>query len=105
MDDDLVHCIVGRDDISGENSALTDTEFRRAFSLPRFEPEVRVAIVSRFMASASYLNMLILWGVAKNTIFKMFADAMDALIEKLPLPALPGSLSACTDLTAKLKIS
>lgn len=67
--------------------------------------KVRVNIVFLFMAGNSYLYMLILCGLAKNTILEVFADTINAFIEVSPLHAFSDSEIACIKLAAKLKIS
>ena len=42
------------------------------------EPEVRLAVVLRILASASHLDLMMLWGIAQPTIYQILHYTVDA---------------------------
>jgi DDE superfamily endonuclease len=101
---------------------LTDDEFARTFRLPRgafvnllatirpallrdtgqaarssggvVQPALRLAITLRMLAGASYLNLIMLFRVAKPTIYDVFHSTIDVINRRLRMPGIPTSNSA-----------
>lgn len=45
------------------------------------EPEVRLAIVLRILSGASYHDMMLLWSIACSTVYVIFQETVDAILE------------------------
>lgn len=53
------------------------------------EPEVRVVIVLRMLAGASDLHLVMLWGVARSTMYQILHDTINVLLDNLPFDNIP----------------
>jgi len=107
-------------------NALKDSEFRKAFRMDRvnfrglvekvrgaitkdermgglrngaIEPEIRVAIVLRILSGASDLDLMVLWGVARPTIYQIFHETSAAIIEAYPMADFPQDQRRCAELS------
>lgn len=69
------------------------------------EPEVRVAIVVRIMSGASSLDLVLIWHVARSTIFQIFHDTSSILVENLTFDGFPSSPSECERLANGFSVS
>ena len=56
---------------------------------PIIPPEVRLAITLRLLAGASYIDMKGMFDVEKKTVYEIFTETLDALMNALRLPGLP----------------
>jgi hypothetical protein len=96
---------------------ISDAEFTRAFRMPRAafhslcrtlrfdllrdeahsarsrgdatEPAARPAVTLRMLAGASYLDLVMLFRVAKATIYDIFHSTVDIIIRRLQMPGVP----------------
>ncbi len=53
------------------------------------EVEVRVAVLLRIMAGSTYVDMMIIFGPARSTVYKMFSETTEIIIDALPLAGFP----------------
>jgi len=63
------------------------------------EPEVRVAIVLRIMAGAADLDLMVLWQVARSTIYQIFHETSEAIANALPMESFPDCEIRCANLS------
>ena len=55
-------------------------------------PDVRLALTIKLLAGASYLDLKTRYCVGASTIYNVFRETCDALIDVLALPGLPSSV-------------
>ena len=70
-----------------EKPYKASTEYRRS-TVP---PEIRLAITLRLLAGASYLDLMLAYQVAEETIRDIFRDTCDSLMTRLRLKGFPKS--------------
>jgi hypothetical protein len=98
-------------------SGINDSEFTRTFQMPReafhslcrtmrldllrdeghrvrcrsdvIEPETRLAVTLRLLAGSSYLDLVLLFRLAKSTVYAMFHATVDIINRRLEMPGFP----------------
>jgi DDE superfamily endonuclease/Villin headpiece domain len=55
----------------------------------RVEPASRLAILLRILGGASYLDMQLVFGVGRSTVFQVFHSTLRAINAKLQMPGVP----------------
>lgn len=69
------------------------------------EPEVRLVIVLRITAGASDLDLMALWGVARQTIYYIYHETTDVILRTFPLAGFPASEAVCHSLSKGFRCS
>lgn len=60
------------------------------------EPEVRLGIKLRIAACASDLDLMNVWNIARPTLYYVFHETVEALMQVLPFPAFLSTTEACS---------
>ena len=63
------------------------------------ESEVRVAVVLRVLAGGSVLDFILIWHVAKSTLYQVYASICDAITESLMFDGFRCKKSTCERLS------
>ena len=69
------------------------------------EPEVRVAIVLHILAGASDIDLMMLWQVARPTIYQVFHETSEAILKSLPFDDFPRTIPECSFLSHVFHVS
>lgn len=64
------------------------------------EPEFRVAVVPRILAGASYLDILLIWHIARSSLYDVFDDTIRVMIYSLQFQGFPDTNAKCCALAS-----
>jgi DDE superfamily endonuclease len=57
----------------------------------RVEPAIRLALTIRILSGASYLGMMMLFRIAKSTVYEAFHSTIASITKRLAMPGLPST--------------
>lgn len=82
-----------------------NVEMGRRWKRVTIPPDVRLGITLRLLSGASYLDVMLTYRLAQSTVYVVFHDTCDAIMDTLRLPGLPKSVRELENMAHDFKTS
>jgi hypothetical protein len=74
-----------------ERDLTRDEMMAARSSAGRVEPAINLALTIRILSGASYLDMMMLFQIAKSTVYETFHSTIASITKRLAIPGLPSA--------------